>query len=99
MRVNLVVLCFMTILVSDVFAKKRGLLSGSGLVHKPTIDGVIPIGPGDDNQDGCTRQYPLTPKNAQQVPYAFKRYSVVPDLLAEPPADLLEVCFCVLCIE
>lgn len=52
----------------------------------------------DEHHDGCHRQYPLTPKNDQQVPYAFNRYGISP-FLTEPPKHYLEVClfelFCV----
>lgn len=88
MQLSVVVSCFVAILVNIAFAKEHIIMGILG--HKPE-EGGLPIGPDDHNQDGCPRKYPLTPKNAQEVPYAFKRYSVVPHLLAEPPAELVEV--------
>lgn len=85
---NILFLFLTGILINIVFAKE-GVLLGA-LNHKP--DGVAsPNGP-DESQDGCPRKYPLTPKNAQEVPYAFKRYGIVPDLLAKPPTAIVQVC-------
>lgn len=91
MRFSVVILCFATNLVHIAFAQERGIFAGL-LSKKPDVVIFPPIEAEFNNDDGCARQYPLTPKNSQQVPYAFKRYDIVPDLLDEAPAELLEVC-------
>lgn len=62
--------------------KERGILHG----HKPVVKDVSShiIGPNEEN-DGCKRQYPLTPNKVQQVPLAFNQYGISPALTAPPP--------------
>lgn len=51
---------------------------------------------GDKGEkDKCLREHPLIKKGIKQVPFEFKRYNIVPDLIPEPPALLLEVYLCV----
>lgn len=40
--------------------------------------------------DNCKRKYPLTPRNAQHVSYAFNRYGISPEL-TPPPHEYAEV--------
>lgn len=82
----------MAVLVNIVFADDRGILTGiiSNKI-KPTAGSSPPSEPDPDHSDGCPRQYPLIPGHKQQIPYAFKRYGIVPDLLESPPTQLLEV--------
>lgn len=72
--------------------KKPGIVVGGNLI-KPgagmETSLATSIGPGEED-DGCKREYPLTSKNPQQVPYAFNRYAISP-ILTKPPADFLEV--------
>lgn len=92
MRFGSEVLCLMAILVNIVFADDRGILTGLiGNKVKPTTTGAGPSEPDPDCDDGCPRQYPLIPGQKNQIPYAFKRYGIVPDILDSPPKQLLEV--------
>lgn len=92
MRISVIVLvCFGGVFAGHVPQdRQRGvltdLLSGNkpGKPDKPTE----PASGHDD--DGCKRQYPLSPKNDQQLSYAFNRNGISP-LLTAPPAHYLEV--------
>lgn len=87
MQLVVVVSCYAAILVNIVIAKDHD----SG--HKPGKDRGLPIKPHDQNQEVCTRKYPLTSTYAQEVPYAFGRYRIVPDLLRVAPTELVEVTY------
>lgn len=79
----------MTILVNDAFANERGVLPTLHGHNKPVV--IEEIFPDDYDHDDCPRKYPLARKTSQQVPNAFKRYGVVPDLLDKPPTHILDV--------
>lgn len=87
--------CLIAILAKVIFADERGILTGllNNVLKPPRIDLLITSEPDTDSSDECPRQYPLLTRFKQQVPYAFKRYGVVPDLIPNPPNLLLEVCY------
>lgn len=84
MRISVASLLFCgAILANNVFAEEtdaqRQARSGS---HKPDSDGTWTKPP---IHDVCERQYPLGPSGPQQIPYAFKRYKISPELTPPPP--------------
>lgn len=92
MRFSVVAFLVLATLVNIVLGGERGFLSGF-LNQKPVFIKVdLPFRPEAEASDKCSRQYPLIPRIRQQVPYGFRRYGVVPDLMQDPPANLLEVC-------
>lgn len=98
MRLSTVIPCFIIIFFNNAIARDRGIFSAL-LNTKPVyVKADKPMQPEAEIGDECPRQYPLIPRIRQQVRYAFKRYGVVPDLLTNPPAHLLEVCLCVACM-
>lgn len=92
MRFSVVAIIVLATLANIVSGVERGLFSGF-LNQKPVFIKVdLPFRPEAEVNDKCSRQYSLIPRIIQQVPYGFKRYGVVPDLMQDPPAHLLEVC-------
>lgn len=84
----------MTILVNvAVSTEERARRPPTHGEHNPPPS----LGHGDcndnDHNKGCPRKYPLTINQNQsaQLSYEFKQYQIVPDLIDEAPADLLEV--------
>lgn len=76
-------------LKSDQHLINRGIFSGSkpfaglfGNREKPEVV-VIDGGDGDDNEK-CG--------DDRSVPYAFRRYKIVPELVEDPPVGYLTVC-------
>lgn len=99
LSVILAFVCFFAAVVADR-PHSRGILSNIiGNIKpggKPEAPSIIITDPhhGHDGHNGhdddCPRMYPLTPPNDQQVPFAFKRYGISPNI-TDPPESLLEV--------
>lgn len=70
----------------------NGVKPGKPNAHPDIDPGPDDNGDGDDddNDDGCKRNYPLTPRNRQQIPFAFRRYGISPNL-TEPPEEYVDV--------
>lgn len=73
---------------------KPSIFGGGINLDKPGIDwnkpsSGTPIGP-TELDDQCKREYPKSPENLQQVPFAFNRYGISPKL-TPPPPEYLEV--------
>lgn len=93
---------FGTILTNSAFAAQiqnqtqpRGIISDFISGSRPgnpnnAIGHGSLIGPSE-HDDGCRRQYPFTPEGPQQVPFAFNRYALSPEIIADPPNNYLEV--------
>lgn len=87
----------MAILVNvAVSTEERGRRPPSHVEHNTPPPHHGGGGCNDNNNDhnkGCPRKYPLTvhQNRSAQISYEFKQSKIVPDLIEEPPADLLEV--------
>lgn len=92
---NSVVICsvFAILLGIPVFGQQKGILSDV-FSDKPDapVNNVHEqlIGPTAID-DGCERQYPLTPVNNRSISLAYHRYKIVPQIYPFAPAQYVEV--------
>lgn len=97
MHTKIAVLCIYVISVTNgyfVGTGSRGILSNIFGDGKPgTVDyaGINWTAPTVFN-DGCEREYPLSPKNSQMLALAGHRYGLVPQITPYSPPYYLTVC-------
>lgn len=87
---NNIIICsvFAIFLRAPVFGQQKGILS----------DAIAPVDNVHDQligptaiDDGCQRQYPLTPLNSESILLAYHRYKIVPQIYPFAPAQYVEV--------
>lgn len=89
-RCLVIVCCAIIRLASGYYtASERGVLSGI-FNDKPSTVLNQWIGPAEID-DGCEREYPLSPDNNRAVDLAYSRYNLVPQILPFSPPTYLEV--------